>query len=178
MRPAIRAPATRAAGTPTATWSGTRCGLSWWSRSPTTTRAAAASATARRSSAGARTRRRRTASSTSSSRRLAGWSPVDHLVGSHRVEDVRPDVDLPGGGDDQHRDGERHGDEGRREELIPLALSAGDGPRRQREEHGGQLEGGMGEGGEDEERDRDPEVPGDRRADEAEGDGLGEEREA
>src|SRR4051794_16912707 len=149
MRPAIRAPATRAAGTPTATWSGTRCARSWWSRSPTTTRAAAASATARRSSAGARTRRRRTASSTSPSRPgSAGWSPVDHLGGSHRVEDVRPDVDLPGGGDDQHRDSERDGDEGRREELIPLALSAGDGPRRQREEYGGQLEDGMGEGGE------------------------------
>ena len=53
-----------------ASWNGSRCGPSWWSRSPSTTSPTGASATAPRSSAGARTRPRRRAPWTSSTSRV------------------------------------------------------------------------------------------------------------
>ena len=93
--------------------------------------------------------------------------------GETELEDVGPDVDLPGRGDDQHRDRHRHRDEGRGEQLVPLSPAAGDRPGGEREEDGGQLEHGVGERREDEQGGRDVLVPGDRRADQPEADGLG-----
>ena len=74
-----RGMADRAAGPAAASWSGSRCGPSWWSRSPSTTPATIASATGRRSRAGATTSRRPSAGWISSTiRRPEG----DDLIGS------------------------------------------------------------------------------------------------
>ena len=109
--------------------------------------------------------------------RSGARNPLRLDVRRDRFEDLRPDVDLDHRGDDQDRDREHDGDEGRRQQLVPLAAAAGDQPGGQRQEERGQLEQRVREDAEDQRESRDVELGGEGRALEAEDRGLGAERE-
>ena len=93
------------------------------------------------------------------------------------LEDVGPDVDLDRRGEDQGRDRQRHGDEGRGEQLVPLAAAAGDQPGGERQEERGQLRDRVREDAEDQLEAGDVQLVGEGRALEAEVERLGGERE-
>ena len=60
-------------------------------------------------------------------------------------DDVGGAVDLPHRSDHEHRQGERRGDEGRGQQLIPITSPAGDDPRGEGEEQGNEFRERMGE---------------------------------
>src|SRR5438132_1243630 len=72
-----------------------------------------------------------------------------------RREEVGRDVHLDERGDDQHRDRDGDGHERRREQLLPLAATARDDPRRERQEERHELGGRVGQDPEQQGRGRD-----------------------
>src|SRR3954470_12116520 len=99
------------------------------------------------------------------------------LPGEEGDQQVRRDVGLDDRGehDDGEGDGRRHERGG--EHLVPAALAAEQDPRRQRQEHRGQLGERVRQHGEQQETGADPDLRGDRRRAVREHERLGDERE-
>ena len=70
-------------------------------------------------------------------------------------EDVGPDVDLDCRCNDEGGDRDQHRDQGRGEQLVPLAAAAGDQPGGEGQEERGELEQRVWEDAEQQGRDRD-----------------------
>jgi hypothetical protein len=90
---------------------------------------------------------------------------------------VGPDVDLDRRRDNQCGNREQDRDQRGGEELVPLAAAACYQPGGERQEESGQLGDCVREHAEEKDADRDVQLKGDRRALEAEVEGLGGERE-
>src|SRR5262249_31123615 len=98
-------------------------------------------------------------------------------VGGEGLEDVGPDVDLDRGRHDQGRDRQGDGDQGRRQQLVPLTVATGYQPGGERQEQRRQLRDRVREDAEDPFGAGDVELGGEGRAWQAEEERLVSRRE-